>query len=463
MAYSIGILKREAFRGSCGDLLPPFSKRGVGGGIYADTADPSPRPPVFEFLTPARGREYHYFVMGSISLSPNRAMPDRAIKGISYPSPQPSSTRLIPVDALRGLIMIFMALDHASYFIARVHQSDWWGIPLSQYSSSLAFLTRFVTHPCAPGFFFLLGLSMAFFAESRHRLGWPDGRIRRYFLRRGLILIGLQIFAENIAWALVPIRETGPGVTTFIFLYLGVLYALGTSMIICGWLLRLRTSILMGAGVAAVLMTQFLTPGAESVSRLYHPLLRAILIPGQTSFLRVKYPVIPWLGVALLGMALGRRMTRDPKGAFRLAFLFGAGALVLFPVVRFIGWPVGDFHPPADSGWIAFLNLTKYPPSLAFILVTLGIDLVLLAFLSRKEEILKRWGKPLLAFGRTALFFYIVHLYVYGLTGLAFPKGVPPGWMYLFWLGGLVLLCFLCSWYARFKAQKAPDSIWRMF
>jgi uncharacterized membrane protein len=234
-------------------------------------------------------------------------------------------------------------------------------------------------------------------------------------------------------------------------------------MIVGGWLLRLRTSILIGAGVAAVLMTQLLTPGAESVSRLYPPLLRAVFIPGQTGFVMVRYPVIPWLGVALLGMAMGRRMTRDSRGAFRLAFLFGAGALAFFPVARLIGWPVGDFHSPVGSGWIAFFNLTKYPPSLAFLLVTLGIDLVLLALLSGKEEILTRWGKPLLVFGRTALFFYIVHLYVYGLTGLAFPKGVPAAWMYFFWLGGLVLLYFLCSWYARFKAQKAPDSLWRMF
>jgi uncharacterized membrane protein len=376
---------------------------------------------------------------------------------------QSSSSRLIPVDALRGLIMIFMALDHASYFLARVHPADWWGIPLQRYPSSLAFLTRFVTHPCAPGFFLLLGLSMVFFAESRRRLGWSDGRIRRYFLWRGLVLIGLQLFAENIAWALVPLQETVPGKTGPLLIFLGVLYALGLSMIICGWLLRLRPSILMGAGVAAVLMTQFLTPGAESVSRLYNPLLRAILIPGQTGFLRVKYPVIPWLGVALLGMALGRKMARDPRRAFRLAFLLGAGALALFSIVRFIGWPVGDFHPPAGPGWIAFLNLTKYPPSLAFILLTLGIDLLLLGLLSRKEEILERWGKPLLVFGRTALFFYIVHLYVYGLTGLAFPKGIPFGWMYLFWLGGLVPLYFLCSWYARFRARKGPESVWRMF
>jgi len=378
-------------------------------------------------------------------------------------APQPTSTRLIPVDALRGLIMIFMALDHASYFLAKAHSAEYWGLPLPKYPSALAFLTRFVTHLCAPGFFLLLGLSMVFFAESRRRLGWPDGRIRRYFFWRGLILVGLQLFIENAAWLLGPATEIHPGSTGTLLIYLAVLYALGLAMIIGGWLLRLRPSILVGAGVAAVLLTQFLTPGPESVSRLYQPLLRAILIPGQTGILRVKYPVVPWLGVALLGMALGKTMARDPRRAYRQAFLFGAGALALFPVIRSIGWPVGDFQPPAGPGWIAFLNVTKYPPSLAFLLVTLGIDLLLLSLLSRKEEILRRWGQPLLVFGRTALFFYIVHLYVYGLTGLAFPKGMPFGGMYLFWLGGLVLLYFLCPWYARFKTQKAPDSVWRMF
>jgi uncharacterized membrane protein len=385
------------------------------------------------------------------------------MKEVTETAPQPSSSRLIPVDALRGLIMIFMALDHATYFAVKAHSSEYWGLPLPQYQSPLAFITRFVTHPCAPGFFFLLGLSMVFFAESRRGLGWSNKKIRRYFLWRGLLLIVLQLFVENIAWLLGPAEETAPGSTEPILMFLGVLYALGLSMILCAWFLRLRSSILAAAGLAAILMTQFLTPGAESVSRLYHPLLRAILIPGQTSFFMVKYPVIPWLGVALLGMALGKQMARDPRRAFRLAFLFGGGALVLFPVFRFIGWPLGDFHAPVGSGWIAFLNLTKYPPSLAFLLVTLGIDLLLLALLSRSEKLLEQWGKPLLVFGRTALFFYIAHLYVYGLIGLPFPSGLPFGGMYLFWLGGLVLLYFLCSRYARFKAHKAPDSIWRMF
>lgn len=374
-------------------------------------------------------------------------------------------SRLIPVDALRGLIMIFMALDHASYFVARVHTSEWWGIPLPRYQSALAFLTRFVTHPCAPGFFFLLGLSMVFLAESRRRLGWTDGRIRRYFLWRGLLLVGLQLFVENPAWLLGPSKEMTPGAPGPIMVYLGVLFALGMSMILCALFLRLRTSILVAAGLLAVLATQLLILGAASVSELYHPLLRAALIPGQTGYGMAKYPVIPWLGVAFLGMAFGRKMARDPKRAYRLAFLLGAGALGLFLVIRSVGGAIGDYHPPAGSGWIAFLNLTKYPPSVAFLLATLGIGLLLLAFLSllsRTEERFMRFGSPLLVFGRTALFFYVVHLYVYALIGLAFPGGSPFGVMYLAWLCGLVLLYFLCSRYSRFKARQAPDSIWRM-
>jgi len=378
-------------------------------------------------------------------------------------SAQVSSSRLISVDALRGLIMIFMALDHASYFVAKVHPGEWWGLPLPQYTSSLAFLTRFVTHPCAPGFFFLLGLSMIFFAESRRRLGWSEKQIWRYFLWRGLLLIVLQGLIENFAWLLGPAQETRPGSSGPIWIYLGVLYALGLSMIICALFLRLRSSILTGLGLAAILIAQFLIPGAVNFPRVYSPFLRAILIPGQTGILAVKYTLFPWLGLALLGMALGRNMARDPKKTFRLALLFGAAAVLLFPVFRIAGGPVGDFHAPVNSGWIAFFNLTKYPPSLPFILVTLGINLLVLAPVSRMEGILQKWGKPLLTFGRTALFFYIVHLYMYGLIGLAFPNGMLLGRMYFFWLGGLVLLYFLCSWYASFKARQAPDSIWRMF
>ncbi len=376
---------------------------------------------------------------------------------------QATSSRLLPVDALRGLIMILMAVDHASFFVAKVHPSDWWGIPLPRYESAFAFLTRFVSHPCAPGFFLLLGLSMSLFAGSRRLTGWPEGRIRRYFLWRGLILIAFQLFVENPAWLLGPATGAAPGVVGPVKIYLGVLYALGMSMIIGSFFLRLPAWVLTGGGLTAILFTQLSIPGPESAAHLHDPLLRALLIPGQTGILIVKYPVVPWLGVALLGMALGMVMARDPRRAYRRFLWLGAGALALFTVVRLAGGPLGDFHPPAGPGWIDFLNLTKYPPSLAFLLVTLGIDLLLLAFLSRNDASLARPGHPLIVFGRTALFFYIVHLYIYGLAGLAFPKGLSLAWMYPFWLAGLALLYCLCSGYARFKARLTPESVWRMF
>lgn len=108
-------------------------------------------------------------------------------------------SRLMHLDALRGLIMILMAIDHASYFIAHTHVSEFWGIPLPQYQSALPFLTRFVTHFSAPGFFFLMGVGMILFADSRRKLGWTKNAIRKHFILRGLLLIAMQIFIETPA------------------------------------------------------------------------------------------------------------------------------------------------------------------------------------------------------------------------------------------------------------------------
>jgi hypothetical protein len=110
-----------------------------------------------------------------------------------------------------------------------------------------------------------------------------------------------------------------------------------------------------------------------------------------------------------------------------------------------------------------FFNLTKYPPSLEFMLLTLGVDLLLVFLLSKVETQLQSWGTFLVLFGSTALFFYIAHLYLYALMGLAFPNGTSFGLMYCLWFAGLVLLYPLCLWYRRFKEQKLPDSVWRFF
>jgi hypothetical protein len=108
--------------------------------------------------------------------------------------------------------------------------------------------------------------------------------------------------------------------------------------------------------------------------------------------------------------------------------------------------------------------VVKYPPSIVFIALTLGVDLLLLALLARAGDSLARWGQPLPALGRSPLFFYVAHLYLYGLMGLALgPRGTSIPRMYLFWLLGLAILLPLCWLYGRFKQRRAPESLWRLF
>jgi uncharacterized membrane protein len=363
--------------------------------------------------------------------------------------------------------MVLMSLDHASYFIARVHPGEFWGVPLPTYPDLGHYLTRLVTHLCAPGFFFLMGASMILFTDSRREIGWPDRRITRFFAVRGLILIVLQLLVENPAWALGLFsgashvtRPPGGGGET-VLLHFGVLYALGATMIFWSFLLRFGSAVFVSLSLAAILATQALIPGADHAGVRYSPWLRVLLIPGQTGIWQVFYPFIPWLGLTGLGLAFGRLLRQDRDRAYRGALIGGAAFLLFFGLLRTF-WSVGDFHTPGP-GWTGFFNLTKYPPSLAFILLTLGLDLVLLFVLSRAATPLRTWGKPLVLFGSTALFFYVAHLYLYALIGFAFPHGTSFGVMYLFWFLGLVLLYPACLWYRRFKEQRAPESVWRFF
>lgn len=363
--------------------------------------------------------------------------------------------------------MILMAIDHASYFIAHQHPAEFWGLPLPQYQETLAFLTRLVTHICAPGFFFLMGIGMMLFAHSRRRSGSTENAIRKHFITRALLLIVIQLFIENPAWLLGPVNEMGlkpPGGGSSVFLHFGVLYCLGAVMIVCALLLRVNAVILASISILAVLITQVMIPAPDKVGELYSPLIRLLLIPGHTNIVQVFYPLIPWLGLSVFGLVFAKWILNNPTSTSRAATIIGASFLALFLLVRF-NEGFGNIHPVDDSDWIGFLNVTKYPPSLAFILLTSGVNLLLLALFSRIGTIIKRWAKPLLVFGQTAFFFYIVHLYLYGVIGLAIApsRGTTIAWMYLYWAGGLLLLYLLCVRYGDFKRRQAPDSVWRFF
>lgn len=381
---------------------------------------------------------------------------------------RPPAKRLLSLDALRGLIMILMAVDHVSWFVGKVHQGEFWGIDLPRYPDVLSFLTRWLTHLCAPGFFFLMGVGMILFAASRRQAGWTENKIMLFFIKRGLLLILLQLVVVNGAWLLGTFSEAlkiiePPGGGEDVRLYFGVLYGLGANMIGFALLLRLRanTAFIALLSIGSILAVQSLTPGAPQSGVLFSPLLRVILIPGHTGLWQCFYPLIPWLGVTGFGIIFGELLLKNREKLFRYTAVVGTGCLIFFVFLRWTGG-YGNFHA-WDNGWMSFLNVTKYPPSLSFILLTLGINFLLLYLFSRMEHLLPRIGRPLLIFGRSALFFYIAHLYLFAVIGFAFPNGAAFQLMYLVWLLGLLLLYPMCRWYEGFKRSKPVESVWRYF
>jgi uncharacterized membrane protein len=381
------------------------------------------------------------------------------------------SGRILSLDAQRGLIMVLMAIDHAAFFVAKHHPSEFWGLPLPQHPDWLSFMTRHVSHLCAPGFFLLMGAGVVLFADSRRERGWSEARIARHFVVRGVVLLLVQQLIENPAWiigSLVPnpdawyfapnmAGEPGP-----LVLVLAVLTALGVSLIAVGLLQRFPGWFLGLAGVALIVLSQAVVPPPEMVRVPFSPPLRLTFIPGQTGILLVMYPFVPWLGAALVGAAIGKALSADRQKALRRVPVGGLALVALFLVLRFAGG-FGNTHPWDGSGAMDFLNMTKYPPSIVFLAFAIGSNLLLIGMFERMTPLIERYGGWLLTFGRTALFFYILHIWLYMLLGLPFRDGTGFGVMYMIWAIGLLLLLPLCRRYERFKSDKPPESVWRLF
>ena len=376
--------------------------------------------------------------------------------------------RLPALDALRGLIMAVMAVDHASVFIAHRHSSEFWGGEITRYSGALPFLTRFATHFCAPGFFFLMGWGMVLFADSRRRLGWNAARIARFYLMRGLLLVAINQVLENPAWLLGFVFQQGgtpspppPGGGGMPYVITGVLTALGLTLTLGGALLGLGSAAWLALGAIGLWVTNAWTPPPAQAATLFHPLLRLLLVPGQTGVLFVLYPMVPWFALAALGVAFGRWLRRDERTAFRAAPWLGLTLMLAALGLRAAGG-FGNLRLPRDGSWIEFLNFVKYPPALVFSAFTLGGNLLLLGLFARPSRRLARPLETLSVFGRAPLFFYLAHLYLYASLGaLFFRRPVSLEAMYLVWLAGLVPLWFLCRLYRRFKERRAPESVWR--
>ena len=362
------------------------------------------------------------------------------------------SDRFFAVDALRGLIIIVMALDHANYFIAHQHSSgEYWGGTLPVYDSSLAFMTRFITHLAAPGFFFLMGTGMLLFAQARGKSGWGKWAVIRHFLIRGAVLIAIQLLVVNRIW---PVASNGwPNI------YIGVLIALGGTMILGSFLLWLKPVYLVALAVVLFIGTEWLVPDPSQWGKflISHPLdyLNPILIyPGGNGSFWSNYPLLPWLELVVFGLLFGRWLIRDQRQAYRGALIIGLVFLAGFLVIRYLDG-FGNILPRRGDTWIDFLNVIKYPPSMAFTLLTMGINLVLLSLFARASTRLRSFFYPLVVYGQVPLFFYIVHLILYAGLGLWLaPDGMSIANMYPYWLLGLLILFPVCLFYGMFKHRK---------
>lgn len=383
-----------------------------------------------------------------------------------------TSARIESIDLLRGLVMIIMAIDHVrDYFHADAFLYD--PTDLSK-TNVLLFFTRFITHYCAPVFMLLSG-------TSAYLVGVRKGKkyLSRFLLTRGLWLIFLEMTILNFAWYF-NIHFT---MVDFI-----VIWALGISMIALAAFIYLPLPAIAAIGLAMVfghnLLDNLHVPGDGPAAfgwALAHE--QHIFSYGNYTFF-VGYPIIPWIGVMALGYCLGKVYAGNYDAAKRKKFLLrlGTAAIVLFIVLRATNL-YGD-----PSAWntqstiafsiLSFLNVSKYPPSLLYLLITLGPAILFLAFTEKS----KSWfSAQLKIIGRVPMFYYIVHLYLIHLVAMAAtyfsghtwkdmilntwvsfdPKlrgyGFSLGVVYVVWFCTILILYFLCRWYDRYKKSHSQQ------
>ncbi len=368
--------------------------------------------------------------------------------------------------------MVVMAIDHVSFMVGRFHAGEMWAGMWTRYTSTLPFLTRFVTHLCAPGFFFLMGVGISLLVDARSREGWSAARISRFLSTRGMLLVLVSFFVELPAWiigllssrvesvvgpdAVIP----GDGPPRFVFT---VLVGLGLAMVLSALFVRARTVVWAGLALTALTASVVMTPGPEGLLNPHGFLTRLLLIPGLTHHIWIQYPVVPWFGITALGVLFGRWISHDRAKAVASLPWMGIGALAVALALRAYGG-FGNIRAPRDGSWIEFLNFIKYPPALVFTLFTLGVNILILAWMDRMQDRLGRIGQWLQVFGQAPMAFYLAHLWLYAVIGAAaFRDGTGYLTVYLVWIASLWPLYVVTRRYRDFKQTKAAESYWRMF
>lgn len=374
--------------------------------------------------------------------------------------------RLQSIDALRGLVILIMLLDHVrETFYLHKQVPDPMDVAVTE---PALFGSRVLAHLCAPIFVFLTGIS-AFLFYSKTQ---SAQQTRAFLLKRGLFLIVLELTLINFAWtATFP-----PDV-----IYLQVIWAIGISMVVLAACISLPLPVIILSAFAIIfghnLFDSVHFTEGSFIQTLWLILHERGWIEIAGVKLRTSYPVLPWIGLILLGYALGHLFSQKYTAQQRNHYLFGIGliSIGLFVLLRFV-------NVYGDQPWLhfdsfkltlmSFFNLTKYPPSLLFILWNVGVGLILLVAFDRWQE--QRWFKPLVVFGSVPMFFYLLHLYVLKLVYVIAVSiwGVNQGdyfsvnHVWMLWLLTIAMsfaLYPVVQWFSRFKHQNKQITILKYF
>jgi uncharacterized membrane protein len=371
-----------------------------------------------------------------------------------------SRPRIAAIDVMRGLVMLFMLVDHVREAIY-LHMQV--GDPLNAATTSPAlFFTRTLAHLCAPVFVFLTGLSAWLYANPA---SGPPRSPSGFLFKRGLLLVVLEVTVVNFAWS----GDLPPHT-----LWLQVIWAIGLSMIALSVLVKLPRWAIATLGLTIVFGHNLLTPisfepgsAGYSLWTILHE--RNFLVAEGPLKIKVTYPILTWIGVILVGYAMGPLYSRFVSSTDRVKALIvaGIGALALLAILRgfniygeTLPWEHGQDFVHTAMSWLSF---TKYPPSLDFLLLTLGISFLLMSWFETRDT---RVTRAIVVFGGAPMFFYILHLYVLLIMQkvLVATFGANHGerwgvdsvvWVWVFAPVLAFVLYFPCRAFARFKRTSS--------
>jgi uncharacterized membrane protein len=405
--------------------------------------------------------------LNHIMVAPDTAAPARKL---------PKDKRVLSIDLLRGIVMIIMALDHVRDFF---HTDAFLYDPTDLHRTSVPlFLTRWITHYCAPVFVFLAGISAYLYGMKKSRK-----ELAFFLFTRGIWLVLAEALIVTLGTSFNP---------TYPYFNLQVIWAIGICMIALAGIIHLRPGAILFTGLVLIaghnLLDNVHVPAGSVLSIpwsfLHEP---GSFVLGGHTFL-IRYPVLPWIGIITLGYYLGRfyRPEYEPAIRKKLFFLFGAAALLLFLFLRSANL-YGDAAHWSEQGTavfsvLSFINVTKYPPSLLYILITLGPALI---FLAVAERPLNSLTEKISVFGRVPMFYYLVHIYlihglaVAGAAVLGFKAsdmvflptrinaapalkgyGFELGFVYAVWVLMILLLYPLCKRFDLYKRANARKKWW---